>query len=79
VTIAPERTPEASPAADEAPRRCARCEATLAEAQEWCLECGARATPLLAPRGWLVPLAVVAVVVLLVAAAFVIALINLSG
>jgi hypothetical protein len=59
--------------------RCARCANTVAADQEWCLECGARRTVVRRAGSWWVPALVVATVVLLVLAAFAIALVNLSS
>jgi hypothetical protein len=59
--------------------RCERCGAPLASDQEWCIECGTARTMIQHPRGWTIPLAVVGTVVLLFAAGFAIALINLSS
>jgi SPOR domain len=68
-------------AAEPAPTatRCERCGAPLASDQEWCIECGTARTMIQRPRGWTIPLAVVGTVVLLFAAGFAIALINLSS
>lgn len=67
------------PALDRPPdERCLRCDAALAD-QEWCLECGAARTLIHRPPDWRVPVAVIATVIGLVLAAFVIALIELSG
>jgi uncharacterized OB-fold protein len=59
--------------------RCARCGVPLAEDQEWCLECGAARTVIHRPGSWRIPAAVLATVALLVLAAFVIALVDLSS
>ncbi len=59
--------PDAAPAATDS---CRMCGATLTEDQEWCLECGAARTAILAPPDWRIGvgimLAVVAAVVLVV-------------
>jgi hypothetical protein len=59
--------------------RCERCAAPVAADQEWCVECGTARTTIRHPRGWTIPLAVVGTIVLLFAAGFAIALINLSS
>ncbi len=57
---------------------CLRCDAVLDD-QEWCLECGAARTLIHRPPDWRVPVAVIATLIALVLAAFLIALIDLSG
>jgi len=71
----------ADPVAPEQPAavRCDRCGASLADDQEWCFQCGAARTVLHSPPDWRLPVAVIVAVVLLVLAAFAIALINLAG
>jgi hypothetical protein len=59
--------------------RCQHCSAGLAADQEWCLECGVPRTVIHRAPGWLIPLAIMATVVLLILAAFAIALIGLSN
>jgi hypothetical protein len=59
--------------------QCAHCGSELSEEQEWCLECGAARTLIHRPPDWRIPLAVIGVVVLLVLAAFGIALVALSS
>jgi hypothetical protein len=59
--------------------RCERCGAALVDDQEWCFQCGAARTVIHRPPDWRVPVAVLATVVLLVLAAFAIALIELAG
>jgi hypothetical protein len=59
-------------------QRCAVCGASLAEDQEWCLECGTARTLLRTPPDWRIPVAVVAVVVALVLIGLLIALVSLS-
>ncbi len=58
--------------------RCSGCGASLAEDQEWCLECGAARTLLRTPPDWRIPVAIVGVVVALVLIGLVIALVSLS-
>lgn len=58
---------------------CGACGAPLSEDQEWCLHCGTGRTVLHPTGSWRVPVALVAVIVLLALAAFSIALINLSA
>ncbi|HEY2770210.1 MAG TPA: hypothetical protein VGI87_06565 [Solirubrobacteraceae bacterium] len=70
-------TTATEPAANET--RCERCAAPVAADQEWCVECGTARTTIERPRGWTIPLAVVGTIVLLFAAGFAIALINLSS
>jgi hypothetical protein len=71
----------AEPAAPEQPAgaRCERCDAPLAADQEWCFQCGTARTVIHPPPDWRVPVAVIAAVVVLVLAAFAIALIELAG
>jgi hypothetical protein len=57
---------------------CAACGASLAEDQEWCLECGAARTQLHTAPDWRIPAAVVGVVVALVLIGLLIALVSLS-
>jgi hypothetical protein len=61
-----------------ADERCAGCGASLAEDQEWCLECGAARTRLQAPPDWRIPATIVGVVVTLVVIGLLIALVSLS-
>ena len=68
-------TPSAPPSAQE---RCGACGATVAEDQEWCLECGAARTQLRRPPDWRIPVTIVAVVILLVVLGLLIALVSLS-
>ncbi len=77
-------TSDARPAEPVAPAqpagvRCDRCGASLAEDQEWCFECGAARTVIHRPADWRIPVALIAAVLLLVLAAFAIALIELAG
>lgn len=58
--------------------RCLACNATLAEDQEWCVECGAARTLVRRPPDWRIPVAVVGVVIGLVVVALLIALVSLS-
>jgi SPOR domain len=58
--------------------RCPRCGTELAPGQDWCLECGTAATThVIAPPGWRVPVAVVALIVALLAAGVAIAVAEL--
>jgi uncharacterized paraquat-inducible protein A len=69
------------PAAEEpSPQgaRCASCGAPLASEQEWCLECGAARTKVHRAADWRIPVALIAVLLVLVLAALVFALIELS-
>jgi hypothetical protein len=59
--------------------RCDRCDGPMADDQEWCFRCGGARTVIHRPPDWRIPVAVIAAVVLLVLAAFAIALINLAG
>jgi hypothetical protein len=62
-----------------APLRCPRCGADVAPEQDWCLECGAPARTRLAPTpNWRLPLAVIAVVVLLAGLALALAFNSLT-
>jgi septal ring-binding cell division protein DamX len=74
-------TAEARPANAPAPAEsaCAQCGSPMAEDQEWCLECGSARTLIHAPPDWRIPVAVIGTVVVLVLAAFAIALVSLSG
>ena len=69
-----------TPAEERPPQgvRCAACGAQLAADQEWCLECGAARTKIQAPPDWRIPVAVIVVLLVLVLAALVFALIELS-
>jgi septal ring-binding cell division protein DamX len=61
------------------PRRCPRCGATLREDQEWCLGCGTGVGAHVAPpRGWRVPLAVVAALLALALVAVALAIVELA-
>jgi hypothetical protein len=62
-----------------APLRCPRCGATVGPEQDWCLECGAPARTRLAPTpNWRLPIAVIAVVVLLAGGALAFAFTRLT-
>jgi cell division septation protein DedD len=75
----PEKTP-APEAAEPQPRRCPRCGSTLTDEQEWCLECGAGlGATIAAPPSWRGPVALVAVLLVIAAAALVLALVELAG
>jgi hypothetical protein len=74
VETPPHPTPEA------APRRCPRCGSPLTAEQQWCLECGADvATTIAAPPSWRGPVALVALLLAVAAAALVLALVELAG
>lgn len=61
-------------------RRCPRCGAALTGEQEWCLECGAGvAATVAAPPNWRGPVALVAVLLTVAAAAVIVALVELAG
>jgi hypothetical protein len=66
--------------AESPPRnRCAYCGAYMAVDQEWCVECGSARTLIHHSPNWRIPIAIVGGVVLLVLAAFAIALVDLSA
>ena len=61
-------------------RACPRCGASLAADQEWCLSCGTAVGTRIAPTPrWRVPIALVGTLVALIAAALILALVELSG
>jgi hypothetical protein len=61
-------------------RRCPRCGAALTGEQEWCLECGAGVgATVAAPASWRGPVALVAVLLAVGAAALILALVELAG
>lgn len=61
------------------PLRCPRCDATLRDDQDWCLECGAPARTRLAPApDWRLPALAVVAMVVLAAAAFAFAFVRLT-
>jgi septal ring-binding cell division protein DamX len=61
-------------------RACPRCNAPLAPDQEWCLSCGADVGARVAPTPrWRLPVALVGGLLALLAAALVLALVELSG
>ncbi len=64
---------------DDADTRCAQCGAELAEDQEWCLECGGARTLIHRGPDWRLPLAVIAVVIVLAIGGFVVAVISISN
>jgi cell division septation protein DedD len=73
-------TPTPPPEVTHLPRRCPRCGATLTPEQEWCLECGADVgTTIAAPPSWRGPVALVAVLLVVAAAALILALVELAG
>ena len=60
--------------------RCPRCSATVAEEQDWCLECGAPARTRLAPTPhWRVPAIAVGAIVLIAGALLAFAFVKLTG
>jgi SPOR domain len=72
-------TPPPAPPAPEA-RRCPRCGADLTPQQEWCLTCGADVTSTIAaPPSWRGPVALVAALLAVAAAALILALVELAG
>jgi hypothetical protein len=73
-------TPEPPPQGRApAPLRCPRCGANVGPEQDWCLECGAPARTRMAPTpNWRLPIAVVAVVVLLAGVALAFAFTRLT-
>ena len=78
VTQTPPPAEDAAPAPEQ--RRCPRCGAALTAEQEWCLECGAAVgTVVAAPPGWRGPVAVVALLLAVAAAALILALVELAG
>jgi hypothetical protein len=61
-------------------RACPRCGASLAPDQEWCLSCGTAVDTRIAPTPrWRVPVVLVGALLALLAAALVLALVELSG
>ena len=61
-------------------RACPRCGASLAADQEWCLNCGTDVASRVAPTPrWRVPIVLVGTLLALVAAALILALVELSG
>jgi hypothetical protein len=72
-------TPEPPQGRAPAPLRCPRCGAGLGPEQDWCLECGAPARTRLAPTpNWRLPIAAVAVIVLLAGVALAFAFTRLT-
>ncbi|MBA2261128.1 MAG: hypothetical protein H0W03_00500 [Solirubrobacterales bacterium] len=72
---------EDGPSADAPPEplRCPRCDASLRDDQDWCLECGAPARTRLAPApNWRVPAVVVVTMIVLAGAAFAFAFVRLT-
>ncbi len=66
-------------ALDPPPLRCSRCDATLYDEQDWCLECGAPARTRLAPSpNWRIPAAIVAAAIILAAGALAFAFVRLT-
>jgi hypothetical protein len=76
-----EETPAAaSPSPAPEQRTCPRCGAALTPDQEWCLECGADVgMTVAAPPSWRGPVALVAVLLAIAAAALILALVELAG
>jgi len=73
----PPDTPDAPPPGT---MRCPRCSATVAEEQDWCLECGAPARTRLAPTpNWQVPAIAVGAIVLIAGALLAFAFVKLTG
>jgi septal ring-binding cell division protein DamX len=77
-------TPQTETAAADAPapveRSCPRCGAPLREDQEWCLQCGTGVgARVAAPRGWRVPVAVVASLLALTLIAGILAIVELAS
>ena len=71
---------EPAPAPAEEQRRCPRCNAPLTPEQEWCLECGSGVGTTVAPApSWRGPVALVAVLLAVAAAALILALVELAG
>ena len=61
-------------------RACPRCGASLAPDQEWCLSCGTAVRTRIAPTPrWRVPVVLVGTLLALIAAALILALVELSG
>jgi hypothetical protein len=80
MTVGAESPTEArAPTVTEPHVPCANCGTPLAEDQDWCLSCGLARARVRGAGSWVIPVAVVGTVTLLVAAAFAIALINLSS
>jgi hypothetical protein len=77
---ATETPPPAAPHEEPVQRRCPRCAAPLTPQQEWCLNCGADVTSTIAnPPSWRGPVALVAVLLAIAAAALILALVELAG
>jgi septal ring-binding cell division protein DamX len=73
-------TPPPAGDAEAVARQCPRCGAALKQDQEWCLSCGTGVGAVVAaPRGWRWPVAIVAALLALALAAFVLALVELAG
>jgi cell division septation protein DedD len=71
---------ETPPPPTSVERRCPRCGAHLSAEQEWCLDCGAAVgTRIAEPRGWRVPIAVVATLLALAVIAAILAIVELAG
>jgi hypothetical protein len=73
------RSGAAASTPEREPDRCTQCGAPLAPDQEWCLRCGSSRTLIYPPPDWRIPVAVVAVVILLALAGFVFAIDRLSS
>jgi hypothetical protein len=73
-------TEVAAPSPPATERACPRCGAPLAPDQEWCLSCGTAVSTRIAPTPrWRVPVVLVGALLALLAAALVLALVELSG
>jgi hypothetical protein len=62
------------PATERELRSCPACGSTLADDQEWCLECGNATTIIHSSPDWWVPIAVIVIVVAIALAGFIFAL-----
>jgi hypothetical protein len=72
--------PPPPPPAPPPPHVCPNCGAPAGPDQDWCLNCGAAITTQVAgATGWRTPLAIVAAVLLIAAAALIFAFVELSG
>jgi SPOR domain len=71
---------ETPPPAQEETRVCPRCGSELTPQQEWCLSCGADvSSTIAAPPSWRGPVALVALLLVIAAAALILALVELAG
>ncbi len=69
---------EPGPTAEPSARACPHCSSPLAADQEWCLECGTASTHIRTPPDWRIPVAVVAAVIVIAVAGFIVAIDRLS-